>query len=79
MTADDVRRQDPALLGKMHFFTAVEVDEALAPEPTEHLRDGRRGDTQKGRQAGADDTRAFVGERVDGLEIFLDRGRAVDC
>jgi len=79
MTADDVRRQDPALLGKMHFFTAVEVDEALAPKPTEHLRDGRRGDTQKGRQAGADDTRAFVGERVNGLEIFLDRRRAIDC
>jgi len=40
VATDDVRREHPTLLGKMHFFTAIELDQPIALDSVEHLRDG---------------------------------------
>ena len=76
MPADDVSREVAAATGKMHFFMTVERDEPFALEAVEHFRNGRRGHSHEARQAGADDGATLIGERVDGLEILLDRRRA---
>ena len=52
---------------------------ALPLEPVEHLRDRRRGDREELSNARGDDARALVGERVDDLQVLLDRGGAGDC
>jgi len=63
----------------MHFFTAVERDQAITLEPMDHLRDRWRGEAEELREARRDDVAALISERVDGLEIFLGGGRSGNC
>ena len=78
MTPHDVVRQCLARLGKMHFFTSVQLDETLSLEPVDHLRDRGSRQPHEPRETRADHIRSLVGEGVDGLQVFLDRRRAGD-
>jgi hypothetical protein len=79
VAADDRVRVVLSALGQMHFFTAVEGDEALPFESMDHLGHRRRGEAEELRESSRNHVPAFIGERVDGLEILLDGGRSGNC
>jgi hypothetical protein len=66
-------------LGQMHFFTVVQRDEAVALEPVDHLRNGRGRKAQELRETRRNDVPVLVAQRVNRLEILLDRGCCSDC
>jgi len=45
----------------------------------DHLRDGGSGEAEELGETRRNDVAVLVGERVDGLEILLDRRRSGDC
>jgi hypothetical protein len=79
MAADDGVRRGLTGRRQAHFVTVADRDEALPLEAVEHLRDRRRRHAEEFGDARGDDARALVGERVDDLQVLLDRGRADDC
>ena len=62
-------------LGQMHFLMAAQRDEAVALEAVHHLGYGRSREAEEIGQAGGHDGPALVGQRVDRLQVFLDRTR----
>jgi hypothetical protein len=58
----------------MHFLTFVERDQAIALESVNHLGDGWRGEPEEFREPRRNDVAVFIGQRVNRLQVFLDRG-----